>query len=72
MDICSVCEHSLKSHEVVRLHACKELVHARCWIEFSGVVPYGTVTCPFCGEAVDSADVVPRRKFTKHSERDRR
>lgn len=67
---CTVCETSLKYGEVVELRPCKDFVHKRCYGFISEDTPI-SMTCPWCGEAVDQVVDFVRRTYKRHPLRDR-
>lgn len=72
-DKCVVCEKSLKYGDVVILIPCLDKVHKRCHNYLSGARTDTelTMTCPFCGHDIVREDDFVRRKYKRHSNRDR-
>lgn len=62
---CPVCEKSLKYGDVLNLEPCQDKVHKRCYST-------SDMPCPKCREPVAEKVDIVRRKYKRHSERDRK
>lgn len=71
---CVVCEKSLKYGDVITIIPCLDKVHKPCYefISSSRNDTELTMTCPSCGNVVERVDDFVRRKYKKHSNRDRK